>query len=165
MTVRVTSLASVAGSTGWSKAGVMIRQSLDPGSPNVMVATSDTSGGGASFQWRATQDATSSSQRLLQNLYTVTEPACIRLVRRGNTFTGYIFLDGRWQQEGQTTVTMTDPVYIGLAVTSHAANTLTTATFDRACVFSAAELRQDGVVDFKDFAVLADAWLEELLWP
>ena len=165
MTVRVTSLASVAGSDGWSKAGVMIRQSLDPGSANVMVATSDTNGGGATFQWRPTQGGSSSSQRLLQNLYTVTEPACIRLVRRGNTFTGYIFLDGRWQQQGQTTVTMTDPVYIGLAVTSHVSGTLTTATFDRACVFSAAELHQDGVIDFKDFAVLADSWLEELLWP
>jgi hypothetical protein len=28
-----------------------------------------------------------------------------------------------------------------------------------------ADLHQDGVIDFKDFAVLADAWLEELLWP
>ncbi len=165
ITVRVTSLASVAGSDGWSKAGVMIRQSLDPGSANVMVATSDTSGGGATFQWRPTQGGSSSSQRLLENLYTVTEPACIRLVRKDNTFTGYIFLDGRWQQQGQTTVTMTDPVYIGLAVTSHAAGTLTTATFDRACAFSAADLHADGVVNFKDFAVLADSWLEELLWP
>ncbi len=165
MTVRVTSLASVAGSDGWSKAGVMIRQSLDVGSPNVMVATSDTNGGGATFQWRPTQADTSSSQRLLQNLYTVTEPACIRLIRRGNMFTGYIFLDGRWQQEGQATVTMTDPVYIGLAVTSHVAGTLTTATFDRACAFSAAELHPDGVIDFKDYAVLADSWLDELLWP
>jgi len=165
MTVRVTSLASVAGSDGWSKAGVMIRQSLDPGSANVMVATSDTNGGGATFQWRPTQGGSSSSERLLQNLYTVTEPACIRLVRQGSTFTGYVFLDGRWQQEGQTTITMTDPVYIGLAVTSHASGALTTATFDRACTFSGAELRPDGIVDFKDYAVIADSWLEELLWP
>jgi hypothetical protein len=28
-----------------------------------------------------------------------------------------------------------------------------------------ADLRQDGKIDFKDFAVLADSWLEELLWP
>ena len=165
MTVRVTGLASVAGSDGWSKAGAMIRQSLDAGSPNAMVATSDTNGGGVTFQWRPTQAGTSSSQRLLQNLYTVTEPACIRLIRRGNTFTGYIFLDGRWQQEGQATVSMTDPVYIGLAVTSHVTGTLTTAMFDRACTFSAAELRADGIVDFKDYAVLADSWLDELLWP
>jgi hypothetical protein len=28
-----------------------------------------------------------------------------------------------------------------------------------------ADLYQDDVIDFKDFAVLADSWLEELLWP
>jgi hypothetical protein len=28
-----------------------------------------------------------------------------------------------------------------------------------------ADLHQDGKIDFKDFAVLADSWLEELLWP
>jgi hypothetical protein len=29
----------------------------------------------------------------------------------------------------------------------------------------AADLYQDDVIDFKDFAALADAWLEEILWP
>jgi len=28
-----------------------------------------------------------------------------------------------------------------------------------------ADLRQDNVIDFKDFAVLGDSWLEEILWP
>ena len=27
------------------------------------------------------------------------------------------------------------------------------------------DLNVDGAVKFKDFAVLADSWLEELLWP
>ena len=163
MTVRVTGLDPV---DVWSKAGVMIRQSLDPGSANAMIATSGTSGGGATFQWRPTQGASSSSQRLLESAYAVTEPACIRLVRQGSTISGYVFVDGRWQLEGQTTaVVLTGPVYIGLAVTSHVDGTLTTATFDRACVFSASDLRVDGIVDFKDYAVLADSWLEEILWP
>jgi hypothetical protein len=163
MTVRVTGLDPV---DVWSKAGVMIRQSLEPGSANAMIATSGTSGGGASFQWRPTQGASSSSQRLLESAYAVTEPACIRLVRQGSTISGYVFVDGRWQLEGQTTaVVLTGPVYIGLAVTSHVDGTLTTATFDRACVFSASDLRVDGIVDFKDYAVLADSWLEEILWP
>jgi len=163
MTVRVTGLDPV---DVWSKAGVMIRQSLDPGSANAMIATSGTSGGGATFQWRPTQGASSSSQRLLESAYAVTEPACIRLVRQGSTISGYVFVDGRWQLEGQTTaVVLTGPVYIGLAVTSHVDGTLTTATFDRACVFSASDLRMDGIVDFKDYAVLADSWLEEILWP
>jgi len=163
MTVRVTRLDPV---DVWSKAGVMVRQSLDPGSANAMIATSGSSGGGATFQWRPTQGASSSSQRLLESAYAVTEPACIRLVRQGSTISGYVFVDGRWQLEGQTTaVVLTGPVYIGLAVTSHVDGTLTTAMFDRACVFSASDLRVDGIVDFKDYAVLADSWLEEILWP
>jgi len=28
-----------------------------------------------------------------------------------------------------------------------------------------ADLHQDDVIDFKDLAVLADAWLDEILWP
>jgi hypothetical protein len=28
-----------------------------------------------------------------------------------------------------------------------------------------ADMHQDGVINFKDFAVLADSWLQELLWP
>jgi hypothetical protein len=28
-----------------------------------------------------------------------------------------------------------------------------------------ADLRQDNVIDFKDFAVLADSWLEQIMWP
>ncbi len=87
-------------------------------------------------------------------------------MRQGNTISGYVFVDGRWRLEGQTTaVVLTGPVYVGLAVTSHVAGTLTTATFDRACVFSAANLHQNSVIDFKDFAVLADSWLEQILWP
>jgi len=27
------------------------------------------------------------------------------------------------------------------------------------------DLNVDGAVNFKDFAVLADSWLEEVLWP
>jgi hypothetical protein len=28
-----------------------------------------------------------------------------------------------------------------------------------------ADLHQDNVINFKDFAKLADSWLEEVLWP
>ena len=160
ITVRVTGLQAV---DGWVKAGVMIRDTLNAGSPNAMMAVTGGSGNGASFQWRPQADGASSSSRTLTG---ISPPACVRLVRKGDAFTGYVFLNGKWQQEGQSaTVPMTDPVYIGLAVTSHVAGTLTTATFDRACTFSAAELHADGIVNFKDFAVLADMWLEELLWP
>ncbi|UCG56616.1 MAG: hypothetical protein JSU70_17345 [Phycisphaerales bacterium] len=160
MTVRVKSMTQVH---TWAKAGVMIRDTLDAGSPNAMVALTGGDGDGGTFQWRTDPDATCGSSRTLTG---ITPPACVRLVREGDTFTGYIFLDGRWQQEGVSTdVVMTDPVYIGLAVTSHTDGVLETATFDRECTFSMAEIHADGLIDFKDYAALADAWLDELLWP
>jgi hypothetical protein len=163
-TIRVLSLQATNDN---AKAGIMVRQALDPNSPNVLIAAAPVASAwtnaGATFQWRATQNGTSSSSRTLTG---PSLPMCIRLVRRGNTFTSYIFLNGRWQQDGTaTTVTMTDPVYVGLAVTSHVAGTLTTAKFDRACTFSGAELRQDGTINFKDYAAFAATWLEEKLWP
>jgi hypothetical protein len=160
MTVRVVSVDPVH---GWAKAGIMIRDTLDTGSPNAMVAITGGSGDGGTFQWRTDADGSSGSSRTLTG---ISPPSCVKLVREGDTFTGYVFLDGKWQQEGtSTTVAMIDPVYIGLAVTSHTDGTLTTAAFDRACTFSAAELHQDGVIDFKDYAAFADAWLDEVLWP
>jgi hypothetical protein len=165
MTIRVTDITAFPGNDGWTKAGIMARQSLDTGSANVFIAATDTAANGSTFQWRSAANSNSTSQRLLEDIYTINEPVCIRLVRQGNTFTGYVLLEGLWQQQGQTTVTMADPVYIGLAVTSHSDGDLSTATFDRACAFSAGELLQDDVIDFKDFSILADTWLGELLWP
>jgi regulation of enolase protein 1 (concanavalin A-like superfamily) len=164
MTVRVTSIAATH---EFAKAGIMVRQSLDPNAANVFIAAtpaaSSWSNAGSTFQWRTALNSASSSSRTLTG---PSIPMCIRLVRNGNSFTGHIFVNGRWQQQGTAaTVTMTDPVYIGLAATSHAAGTLTTATFDRTCTFSGSDLRQDGLVNFKDYAVLATAWLEEVLWP
>ncbi|UCG56239.1 MAG: LamG domain-containing protein [Phycisphaerales bacterium] len=160
MTVRVKSMQQVH---AWAKAGVMIRDTLDADSSNAMIALTGGDGDGGTFQWRSQADPNSNSSRTLTG---ISPPACVRLVREGDTFTGYIFLDGRWQQEGvATTVAMTDPVYIGLAVTSHTDGVLETATFDRECTFSVAELNADGVIDFKDYAALADTWLDEALWP
>ena len=125
MTVRVVSLTNT---DQWAKAGVMIRETLDAGAANAMVAISCGGGNGGTFQWRSQTGANSSSSRTLSG---ISPPAYIRLVRRGDTFTGYIFLNGQWQQQGQTaTVPMTDPVYIGLAVTSHLDGVLCTAVFD-----------------------------------
>jgi hypothetical protein len=51
-------------------------------------------------------------------------------VRSGNTFTGYVFQNGQWQQEGEAaTVSMADPVYIGLALTSHSSGITSEAVF------------------------------------
>jgi hypothetical protein len=127
MSATIQSLLWVPGANDWSKAGVMIRQTLEEGSANAFVALTSGSGDGATFQWRTSAGGSSSSDRTLVG---ISPPASIKLVRAGNTFTGYVFLDGQWQQEGQSaTVAMVDPVYIGLALTSHSPGITTEAVF------------------------------------
>ena len=113
------------GTNRWAKGGVMIRQNNTAGSVNAMVAATGGDGGGLTFQWRVTADATypASSNTPIPK---VPVPVWVKLVRVGNEFTGYFSRDGvTWVQQGTPqTVVMTDPVMIGVAVTSHAANQL-----------------------------------------
>jgi hypothetical protein len=123
----VQSVLWVPGANDWTKAGVMIRETLEAGSKNAFVALTSGSGNGATFQWRPSAGGSSSSSRTLTG---ISPPSAIKLVRAGNTFTGYVFLDGQWQQEGQsTTVAMGNTVYIGLALTSHASGVTSEAVF------------------------------------
>ncbi|MHC4595000.1 MAG: discoidin domain-containing protein [Planctomycetota bacterium] len=123
----IAQVLSVEQTDDWAKAGVMIRDTLDADSPNVFVAITGGGGDGATFQRRTAPGGTSSSSRTLVG---ISPPASVKLVRKGILFTGYVFLDGQWQQEGQlVAVQMTDPVYIGLAVTSHAAGVTCEAVF------------------------------------
>ncbi|NQV35224.1 MAG: discoidin domain-containing protein, partial [Phycisphaeraceae bacterium] len=118
------------GANAWTKGGVMIRETLEGGSKNVFVAITGGSGEGATFQWRNAADAASASNRTKPA--PVAPPYWVRLVREGNTFSGYLSEDGEtWYQEGASQeIELADPVYIGLAVTSHQAGELRTFTFE-----------------------------------
>jgi hypothetical protein len=110
----------------------MIRETLEPGSKNAFVAISGGSGDGATFQWRPDTDGDSSSSR---TLVVPPPPASIKLVRVGDTFTGYVLLDGQWQQQGESaTIVMGDDVYVGLAITSHKAGVLATVVIDEVSI-------------------------------
>jgi enterochelin esterase-like enzyme/fibronectin type 3 domain-containing protein len=122
---RVTS-ASVEDINPWSKAGVMIRESFATNAANALIAV--TPGNGVVFQYRSSTGGGSISN----NVTGLSAPCWVKLVRSGNTFTGYCSSDGSsWTQVGSATVTMATTAYVGLAVTSHDAYTLSTATFDR----------------------------------
>jgi len=114
----------------WAKAGVMIRQSLDPGSKHAYMCR--TPGNGVAFQWRPSTDGSSNNNNGGDNGL----PRWVRLKRVGNTFSGYSAPDsggkpGTWTQRGgSVSITMTGTVYVGLAVTSHDYGTLSTAVFD-----------------------------------
>ncbi len=124
--VRVDSIDNIVDT--WVKAGLMIRQSTEAGATNSIIAITGGGGDGATFQWRPVADAASNSSRTLVG---IAPPSYIRLVREGNTFTGYVSADGvTWEQQGDAaTVEMTDPVLVGLAVTSHSSGNPVTVQF------------------------------------
>jgi len=175
MTVNVVSIGGTSTNV-WQKAGVMIRETLDPGSRNAMMLMSaggaGTLGGGDAFQWRPDPNSTSYSSHVVGDNVQVLTPACVRLVRTGNMFSGFVYANGEWVQEGQTvTIAMPETVYIGLAVTSHdnATGIYTTARFNSVCDSSFGgllpDLTGDDLVNFTDYANLLDRFLDEELWP
>ena len=119
--VRATSLESV---DAWSKAGVMIRESLNANARNAFMLVSPSNGRG--FQARTAPGGTTA----WTSGGSGTAPVWLRLVRQGNLFTGYLSSDGTsWTPTGSATINMPAAAYVGLAVTSHVDNTLATATF------------------------------------
>jgi hypothetical protein len=108
------------------KAGVMIRESLEPGARNAMFLV--LGGSGASLQWRATTGDASSG---LSGDQGATAPYWVKLVRGGSRFAGYQSADGaNWTLAGLCDVPMSASGYIGLALTSHDPRTLASAVFD-----------------------------------
>jgi hypothetical protein len=113
-----------------AKAGVVIRETLDPGSRYAGVVI--TPGSGVLFQRRLSNAiaATVTTQT------SVAVPRWLKLTRSGNTFTAQHSADGvTWTGlTGATgassdTVVLAGTVYIGLAVTSHTTNVAGTAVF------------------------------------
>jgi hypothetical protein len=116
---------AVVNTNAWAKAGVMIRETLASGSRHATQVVTPTSG--TAFQRRT---ATNGSSVSTQGNGFAT-PQWVRIIRRGNTFSGYYSPDGvNWMQQGTEAIGMAPDVYIGLCVTSHADGVLCTGVFD-----------------------------------
>lgn len=130
LVARVVSIG--AGANTWAKGGVMIRDSLNGGSAHAMMiltANSDgAAGNGACFQYRSEADATSTS---IDSTSVIAPAYWVKIERMGDYLTGYTSSDGtNWSPMGTIAITMTDPVYIGLCVTSHQVGENRTYEFD-----------------------------------
>lgn len=113
----------------WTKAGVMIRDTLAANSPHAFMFLSGTQGG--AFQRRRT----SSGATLSSPGPSSGAPFWVRLQRQGSTITGSYSWDGiNWATAGSDTITMGSTVYVGFAITSHSAVAYSTAYFTNASI-------------------------------
>lgn len=120
----IAQVTSVQDIDAWSKAGVMIRESLNANAANAFIAV--TPGNGVTFQYRSTTGTNSDNN----NITGLTAPYWVKLVRIGNTFFGYRSPDGvTWTLLGSRTISMASTAYVGLAVTAHNSSSLCAATF------------------------------------
>jgi regulation of enolase protein 1 (concanavalin A-like superfamily) len=111
----------------WAKSGIMIKQSTTSGSSYALLAV--TPGNGITFQHNYNSSVSGGS-------YTF-PGAWLKLTRAGSTITAYSSADGiTWTQVGTTTISMSDPVTVGIFVCSHNSGALNTSTFDNVSITS-----------------------------
>ena len=113
----------------WTKVGVMVRESLDPGARFADILVTPDKGG--EFQWRTqTGGATDTSDQTPSPT-----PYWVRLTRKGDLITGFLSKDGAtWEERGHETIKMASDALVGLCVTSHKNDQLTEAQIDSVLV-------------------------------
>ncbi|MGB3149822.1 MAG: malectin domain-containing carbohydrate-binding protein, partial [Maribacter sp.] len=126
----------------WAKAGVMIRGDLDA---NAAMATmilapnpNNLGGPGYSFQRRPSKGGSLGTGNFtLPVLAPGGFPHYVRLVRSGNTFTGFVSeTNGNWIQVGSATITMGQSAFVGLATTSHSDGVIANAIYQNVDVIN-----------------------------
>jgi VCBS repeat-containing protein len=128
----VARVVSAQGST-YPEVGVMIRETLGANSTHAYAVYQPYPGPSIYFTSRAsTGGTTAASQGTAVNGL----PYWVKLVRSGNTFSGYASSNGlSWVQVGSSrTFSMAQNVYIGLAVSPNDNSAVVTATFDNVSI-------------------------------
>lgn len=111
----------------WSRAGLMMRQSLSADSPHVMVAVMSQANRVHTYQ----RDSNGGTTTTHPAPTTGSAPIWFKLERAGSTITSFRSTDGvNWTQLESLSTSMSGTIYVGMAVTSHNAGTLSTVTFD-----------------------------------
>lgn len=119
----IAKINSISDTDDWAKSGVMIRESLTDDSKHAfMLVTPDE---GTAFQ-RRIQDKKNSYHTGSSGAV----PVWLKLVRIGNTFTGYRSKDSlEWIEVGTENINMEADTYAGIALTSHDDRKLCTSNF------------------------------------
>jgi len=122
-------VVSIDNTNTWAKAGVMIRQTLEPGSTHAtMVVTPES---GVSYQRRPLVNANSEDTTEAG----ITAPQWVRLIRAGNSFIGQYSANGAtWTTLETVNMPMLMDVYVGLCLTGHNVDATCTAEFSNVTI-------------------------------
>jgi hypothetical protein len=113
----------------------MVRQGLEPDAPFVDVVVQGDDTIHLQYRLKPGDKATGKATTL--------RGSTLWLVRIGNHFVGYVAKPGEEPQPAfQMTVPMTDPVYVGLGVSSHDATKAETVTFSAVEIDKGARLKE-----------------------
>jgi hypothetical protein len=119
-------LQSLSQTDAFAKAGLMAREDLSAGSRFAGVFATPAMNGSL-FEWRDPAASAARSSGSFPINYPVT---WLRLTRSGSTFSGFAGYDGAtWTLLGSASITFSNQVFFGLAVSSHVQGQLATAQF------------------------------------
>ncbi len=144
----IAQITSLEQSNDWAKATVMMRNDLEANSALAMMSVSpnpnSVGGVGYSFQKRETKGQTMGQSDFTRPVLIPDGfPYYLRLVRSGETFTGYVSQTaGNWNEVGATTIAMNETIYVGLATTSHDTDISTNAVYKNVRVIKDTETNQ-----------------------
>ena len=125
----VARVLSLQNTDPWAKAGLMIREGTDAGAKHAFCFVTPVNG--VAFQRRPTTNGPTSHTSGSHN----GAARWLRLVRAGTAITGHESPDGvTWTLVGSVTISMTNPVEVGLAVTSHDNAATCTAVFEQVVI-------------------------------
>jgi hypothetical protein len=126
----IVKVESVGNTNGWAKAGVMIRNTLEPNSKHAMVVV--TPAQGVSFQRRTVTGAASADTTETD----ISAPQWVKIERDiSGKFTGSYSSDGiSWTQIGSELINMNVNAYVGLAVTAHNTSEVCEAKFSNVSI-------------------------------
>lgn len=118
-------VVSIENTNEWAKAGIMFRTSTKAESRYAFMCV--TPGSGADFQYRESDGAEAANASPQE----ANAPYWVKVQRKGDVFTAFVSKDGKdWTKFGETTIQMGKDVQVGVAVTSHNNDAVTTAVVE-----------------------------------
>ncbi len=125
----ITQVTSLENVNAWTKAGVMMRDTLAANAKQALALVSV--GKGLAFQRRTATGGQSTNTAGGNGL----APYYVKLTRAGSTFTASKSTNGStWTTIGSDTISMGSTIYVGVAVSSHVYGNLATASFGSTAV-------------------------------